>query len=668
MRRGLKRGAGAVLALVLAVTCLALGARPALADGTGYVTVEITYNPEWASSGFEAEARMEAANEVMNKRFSSLYDAALAYNTLFTDTGTYSSSDTTSDCCVENVGPLYYKVTHLMQLGGEAENPGGHKEQLGRENNTVSKVVFQIHGTVPLGGAVTIGSSPVEVSGHGIPENICPVTDVQVVGVGDDAQISGTGADKMWLSARVAGKREYSFGEKGVFTVKNIEFTDTTGNTQISADGTTMVSSGTPVTKNADVETVIDGCTFHNQLYSYVNDNTAARQAKTITNCTFEGGDPSVSYAFFAQGQCTEITFSGNTVSGYPRGINVQPEMKTYDGAARQPVITISDNSISCDHPTRGAIQLTTGYEVTVTGNTIVNGSGAAIWFYPGYDAASTRIEDNDIDAAFFIMNSDGTAENPPIEFNGEEGSPQLVIGDNTFSARTNIYESPVKDNEGAVVSGAPVYALSVDVPEGISVEPGLQADGTIPVVRGADQTVSLVAAEGWRITDVKVDGVSKGAISEVAFEDVREAHQVQVTAQCQHAVSVEQGKGGTVSVSPEAAFAGEKVSVTVKADDGYRLVSISAGDVELSQGTDGTYAFEMPDADVTLKVAFEAVDAQEPSGEQKPADDVQKPGADGQDKGTGLPATGDPGSLAAAALSAVGAVLAAGGALLRRR
>lgn len=118
MRRGLKRGAGAVLALVLAITCLALGARPALADGTGYVTVEITYNPEWASFGYEADARMKAANEVMNKQFSSLYDAVLAYNTLFTATGDYSSADQANKCHVSNAGPLYYEVAHLMQLGG----------------------------------------------------------------------------------------------------------------------------------------------------------------------------------------------------------------------------------------------------------------------------------------------------------------------------------------------------------------------------------------------------------------------------------------------------------------------------------------------------------------------------------------------------------------------
>ena len=54
--------------------------------------------------------------------------------------------------------------------------------------------------------------------------------------------------------------------------------------------------------------------------------------------------------------------------------------------------------------------------------------------------------------------------------------------------------------------------------------------DGTVTVTEGNDQTFTFTPAENFKIVDVKVDGVSVGAVTEYTLTDVREAHTIEVT------------------------------------------------------------------------------------------------------------------------------------------
>ncbi|MEH0152883.1 T9SS type A sorting domain-containing protein [Limibacter armeniacum] len=52
---------------------------------------------------------------------------------------------------------------------------------------------------------------------------------------------------------------------------------------------------------------------------------------------------------------------------------------------------------------------------------------------------------------------------------------------------------------------------------------------GSVPVPEGTNQTLSIIADEGYRIKDVMVDGFSKGRLQTLAFENVNQNHQVEV-------------------------------------------------------------------------------------------------------------------------------------------
>lgn len=54
--------------------------------------------------------------------------------------------------------------------------------------------------------------------------------------------------------------------------------------------------------------------------------------------------------------------------------------------------------------------------------------------------------------------------------------------------------------------------------------------DGSVKVAAGADKTFTITADAGYHISDVTVDGVSKGAVSSYTFKDVRANHTIHAT------------------------------------------------------------------------------------------------------------------------------------------
>lgn len=77
------------------------------------------------------------------------------------------------------------------------------------------------------------------------------------------------------------------------------------------------------------------------------------------------------------------------------------------------------------------------------------------------------------------------------------------------------------------------------------------------------------------------------------------------------HAITVNApAEGGTISANKQSAVAGEKVTLDVKPNTGYKLKSLTAGGQEIPVA--GPYEFTMPDSDVTVTAVFEKETAPE--------------------------------------------------------
>ena len=287
------------------------------------VTLQLDYNPAFAAANPDKIAQAEAMLD--KDGYASVVAAHQAFQALFAD------------------GAPLFTVWNATE-------------------SVVDKVTYLIRGTVAAGETG---------NGYNLAAGPRNAVSVDLIGADDLAKITGNAL----FTANVAGGYTMLFVEEGTFNVRNIEFTATSGNTSLGISGN--IYGADNILTNA-VTLNIEGCTFHNQLYFYHND-TATVRTENIKNNHFIN-DGTTGYAYFHQGSdfrgdTNTVTFEGNTVEGYSRGINLQSN-KT-DFVLRGNTLT-STNSM----PDRGALQLTDAKTFVVEDNTISVSGGNAFWFH----------------------------------------------------------------------------------------------------------------------------------------------------------------------------------------------------------------------------------------------------------------------------------------------
>ena len=279
-------------------------------------------------------------------------------------------ADEANYCTIEGVEGKFDTLTaaakawrESKQIVTEGSTLGGHPAEL----TEVESIVWNIYGTVPAGdGAGVIGTSGSILSGGYITPSIT-IKNVTVNGY-NNAIITKTGDP--YVSC---GANNVAFA--------NITFADTMRND--SNPGSLTFTN----------------CTFKADLRM---PHAGANSTLKVENCTFTG-EVSSDYAIFVQGTMTNVVLSGNNISGYQRGVNVQ--------AGTGATVSITGNTITNltgytenDQTYGAAIQLTTGGEFIITNNKIDVNTGNAFRFYSGLDADVT-ISDNIIKAPYLVWN-----------------------------------------------------------------------------------------------------------------------------------------------------------------------------------------------------------------------------------------------------------------------
>ena len=257
------------------------------------------------------------------------------------------------------------------QIVTEGPTLGGHPAEL----TEVESIEWNIYGTVPSGdGAGVIGTSGSILSGGYIYPSIT-IKSVTVNGF-NNATITKTGTEP---------KAPYVGCSANSVEFTNITFADS------------MRNEGDPGSST------FTNCTFKADLRMPHNRENATLK---VENCTFTG-EVASDYAIFVQGPnggtMSNVVLSGNNISGYRRGVNVQ--------AGTGATVSITGNTITNltgytenDQTYGAAIQLTTGREFIITNNKIDVNTGNAFRFYSGLDADVT-ISDNIIKAPYLVWN-----------------------------------------------------------------------------------------------------------------------------------------------------------------------------------------------------------------------------------------------------------------------
>ena len=147
-------------------------------------------------------------------------------------------------------------------------------------------------------------------------------------------------------------------------------------------------------------------------------------------------------------------------------------------------------------------------------------------------------------------------------------------------------------------------YAITVTSGAGGSVAPS----GTVNVAHGSDQAFVITPDAHYHVVDVKVDGISHGAILGYTFTGVVAAHTLDVTfALDQFTLTASAGAGGSISPGGATLVAyGGSQEFTITPDIGHVILDVLVDGS--SVGAVGTHTISAVDANHTIAASFAVV------------------------------------------------------------
>lgn len=191
------------------------------------------------------------------------------------------------------------------------------------------------------------------------------------------------------------------------------------------------------------IDFTVNNCTLKGiKIYNCAN----VGGSYTITNSTLDGtGAPAGAYAIHLQGNETaplNITISGNQISGYDRGINIDQNTA---------VATISGNTIGINDVNRSCIQLTRLASTEVKDNTLNLNGGNAFTLHKNLAAGSK------IDIAGNTINNDGY-----LIYDNTKQNIALTYTNNTITGNVDTTKGVYGGNTYALTDGVDVVINGV--------------------------------------------------------------------------------------------------------------------------------------------------------------------------------------------------------------
>lgn len=367
--------------------CLIAGLLPtaALAAGSeteeNYVTLELTY-----SNDVTEEDQSAAKSQYENKKYENCTEANEAYMALYGVTWDNGYLDVTN-----REAPLY---AYIDQAG------------------SVTNVTFKIHGKVEGFDSLQSNGNQIDCTVGGNHQIFRTSYTIQGVNGADGSKAAITGGNvQAYVAGGYYGNDGKMFADTGTLTVENIEFLNT---------NTTTIAASCNVDSGAEAEgkavksagMVIKDCTFHGLLYLYSNFLNDDKMEYTVENCDFIGTESSQSYAIFLQNTDatanqnygpSKLTLSGNTISGYQRGINLH-------NASTE--VLVENNEISTA-PGYSAVQITACTAAEITRNEIHLDNSNVLTLHEllaGYDNVEVTVSNNTIDGNGYLIYDDVAA------------------------------------------------------------------------------------------------------------------------------------------------------------------------------------------------------------------------------------------------------------------
>ena len=376
---------------------------------------------------------------------------------------------------------------------------------------------------------------------------------------------------------------------------------------------------------------------------SVTGDATLTVEEGSISNTT---GAPAVTVGEGATVVIPEDSKAEIKSEGGNAAIDLAPGASVQQGGNTITVAPVEDESASNYVDNFGNVVLTSGGKNDkgdIRANTVIQPDGTAI---TGNNGVLPEVGDNGNvtipEGGATITNPEGDkvevgngAEIPSIvigvkdaETGKVETSKRIELGDGTLALETAVFDSEIdlKDYTCTVASDKETVATAELKDGKIVVTPVSTGTATIT----ATYTKNSGAAEGIALLDEGEATAENDLTATFTVEVYKESSGGGggggSSSSTTYAVSVEDSKNGSVSVSPKRAEKGDTVTITVKPDTGYELdeliVTDKNGDkIKLTEKDDNKFTFKMPGSKVTVETSFKLIET-EP---ENPFTDISK-------------------------------------------
>ncbi|MCX6344461.1 MAG: hypothetical protein NT018_05225 [Armatimonadetes bacterium] len=173
---------------------------------------------------------------------------------------------------------------------------------------------------------------------------------------------------------------------------------------------------------------------------------------------------------------------------------------------------------------------------------------------------------------------------------------PQGAITSYTFS---NIIAN---HTISAAFVTVPTFTITASAGTGGTISPS----GAVIVNQGGSKVFTIAPSVGYAISNVTVDGVSKGAITTFTFNNVTVSHTISAAFVAMPAKTITASAGANGSISPSGAVVvnyGANQTFTFPANTGYQVANVTVDSV--SQGAITSYTFTNVTANHTISATF---------------------------------------------------------------
>ena len=558
------------------------------------------------------------------------------------------------------------KKNNAITFSGGLEVQSGASLTL--DNNTENKkgasIAYSFGAPVTVSGSLKFEGNSAQLGSSGGTEGSVTFTDNANLTVENGGEVTAacvaiTGSDTTspLLTVKEGGKLDFiteGGGSYGTIQTAGTAIEVAGGEVTIDA-GKITTSNGPAIVANGGKVTVeqTDDPVTTPEISSNGASSIAVGDGAELTvsggKVTGTNGQPAIDAANGATVVIPEDAKAEIKSEGGNAAIDLAPGASVQQGDNTITVAPVEDESASNYVDNHGNIVLESGSEDgKVAPNTVIQPDGTAI---SGKDELPTVEDDGSVtlpSGGATITNPEGDkvevgndAEIPSIvigvkdETTGKvETSKRIELGDGTLTLEAAVFDSEIdlKDYTCTVASDKENVATAELKDGKIVVTPVSTGTATITATyakdNGAAEGVALLG-DGDTTGDTQT-GDENTLKAEFAVEVYKESSGGGggggSSSSTTYAVSVEDSKNGSVSVSPKRAEKGDTVTITVKPDTGYELDELTVTDkngdeIKLTEKDDNKFTFKMPGSKVTVETSFKLIET-EP---ENPFTDISK-------------------------------------------